>query len=303
MMFLLPLLAAVTTIELQSGAKLLGWTADGHHLVWTQTLTAYGDIADEMEEAKVEGTASLAVVHDIQRGDRTVFVLKQQGKTRTLLAGYRTVGSATAFEAWKKQHPITRTPGRRGKAGTANVGVKLDEGEAPTWKGEALRWTVESAATVTLSTTCGKHTNRERFEQEMGAMYLPAWTATPIWAPTGRHVVFLLEEAQARTMRGLDGGSVKLVLVACGPRVEVVAPAGLEASSGRLADAVEQAGYAVTSIGAAKQKRSATVIYAPAAHTGDAAKLAKAIPGGATVEKLTWKPKADIVIAVGESAK
>jgi hypothetical protein len=57
------------------------------------------------------------------------------------------------------------------------------------------------------------------------------------------------------------------------------------------------------SIGGPKAKRATTVIYADPAHTEVAAKLVPAIPGGATVDKLTWKPKADIVIAIGDSAK
>jgi hypothetical protein len=112
-----------------------------------------------------------------------------------------------------------------------------------------------------------------------------------------------LTEEGDKTMRGPDGGSRKFVIVPCGLRVSVVGPADASAIKDKVSDVLEKGGYNVSDIGPAKAKRAATVVYADAANTAEAEKLAKTIPGGATVDKLTWKPKADIVVAVGDSAK
>lgn len=305
MLPLLPLLSVATAIDLNSSAKLLGWTPDGHHLVWTETEVAHSSVEPDnpMEEPAVEGTLALAIVYDVRRGDRQVFVTKQTGKPQKLLAGHKGAGNAAAFAAWQKKHPLSKVAARRGKAGRADVAVKLEDGEPAAWHGDAISWSVSSGAKVTLRVTCGKYRNTAVIDQDMGAMYAPSWTARPLWAPTGRDVAFLLEEAVATTMRGPDGGRSQIVLVACGPRVEVVAPPTLAARTEPVAAAVEGAGFTVTSIGVAKAQRATTVIYAAPAFAAEAARLAKAIPGGATVDKLTWKPSADLVVALGASAK
>lgn len=143
----------------------------------------------------------------------------------------------------------------------------------------------------------------ETIEQEMAGMYEPSWTATPYWSPRGHHILVELAEAKVKTMRGPDGGRLQYIVLPCGVRVEVDAPAGLEAAAGPVADAVDKAGLAVVSIGTAKAHRTSTVIYADDAHAAVAATLATQIPGGATVDKLTWKPRADLVVAIGDSAK
>jgi hypothetical protein len=345
MLALLPLLAV---IDPGVGAKLLGWSSDGQYLAWTSSEVASSfpkhyfymkgddrvDVADpdklapadraklQEEEGGMMGESpttdeivDYAVVHDARSGADQTFVLTYKaaskvGKaTGTLKKKYAGLPDAAAFDAWKKQHPLAKTPGKKSAKGTAAVDVAFasTDGEAkpekPTWAKSSISWSVEASATVTLATACGKDRASEAIAQEIAAMYVPHWTATPIWDPSGHRVAFVLEEAVAKTMRGPDGGRLQYVIVPCGTRVDVVAPAGLEAATGPVADAVEKAGFTVVSIGTAKAARTQTVVYADAAHIDVAAKLAAALPGGATVDKLTWKPKADIVVAVGDSAK
>lgn len=317
-MFFLPLLAAITIIEPSVSAKLLGWSADGHFLVWTDsasetTTPEYkddGSMGDPDSMAPtLDESATFATVLDVRKNEKQFFLLKYTAhspkgkKAGTLKKKYSTAGDAAAFEAWKKKSPLALTADKKGKSGTANITVKLDEGSPAAWKGNSMGWSVENSAKVTLSTTCGKVTNSETIEQAMGAMYTPSWKATPHWDPSGRHVVFLMEEAVAKTMRGPDGGHRQYVIVPCGLRVSVVGPADAAAQKDKVAAALETAGYNISDIGPAKAKRPATVIYADGANTAEAEKLAKLVPGGATVDKLTWKPKADIVVAVGDSAK
>ncbi len=267
------------------------------------------------EQPVTDETISLAIVHDARSGTEQKFVLtykalSKQGKTKpTLKPKYAGAPDAIAFAAWKKLHPLARVAGRKHAKGMASVEVTLApaDGEPapdkPVWAHEAISWSVDASAQVRLATACGKDAASELVEQQMAGMYSPHWTATPFWDPSGHRVAFVLSEAVTKTMRGPDGGRLQYVIVPCGPRVDVVAPAGLDKAAAPVADAVEKAGFTVVSIGAAKAARTQTVVYADAAHTEIASKLAAAIPGGATVDKLTWKPKADIVVAVGDSAK
>lgn len=261
-------------------------------------------------EPQTDETMTLVTVHDVRRGSDAHFVLAykmltKEGHAATLEKKYAAAGDAKAFDAWKKAHPLTKASARKTRAGEAGVAVKMEnpEGDPPAWDKSSIGWIVTGTTTVTLSVTCGKDTAREVIQQEMAAMYEPDWTATPYWDPTGHRVLFLLQEAVAKTMRGPDGGHIQYVVVPCGPRVEVVASSGLDQAAVKVADAVEKAGFTAISIGPAQAARPATVIYADAAHTELATRLAAAIPGGATVDKLTWKPKADLVVAVGASAK
>jgi len=311
MLALLPLLTVASTIDPGAGAKLLGWTADGHALVWTSTVETALPPREDDESMNMEldpdERVSLAIVHDVRHGTDQVFVLAYKalgGKrtTGTLKKKYASAGTAAAFTRWKQAHPLTRTAGKNHAKGVANVTLQGTE-KAARWKGSSISWEVTDQVTVTTSTTCSGVTNKTSEESAMGGMYVPTWTATPIWDPTGHRVVFALDEAIAKTMRGPDGGRSQYIVMACGPRVEVVAPRGREAASDKVADALEKVGYTVVSIGPARARRPATIVYTDPSHAALAAKVAAAVPGGATVDKLTWKPQADIVIAVGDSAK
>lgn len=170
-------------------------------------------------------------------------------------------------------------------------------------KGALGQWSVEESVKATFTVSCNGVKVSESIPYEMAAMYIPTWSATAFWDPSGRRVLIALEEAQARTMRGPAGGGSDTRVIACGPRVEVLATKALEARRDPVADAIEKAGFAVTRLGNAEEARTATKIYAGKDHQAAAQKIAAAIPGGATVEPLTWKPKAEIVVALGDSAK
>ena len=262
-------------------------------------------------DPQIDETIKLAVVHDARTGVESRFILEykavsKEGKAKgELKKKYAGSADKKTFDDWKKAHSIVMTAGTKGATGTASVTVAIDGDDAdkPVTKKSSTSWTVSNAAKVTLATTCGKDKQSEVLEQTMDAMFAPSWTATPYWEPSGHRVLFVLQEAVTKTMRGPAGGDVQYVIVPCGPRVQVVATKDVEAATGKIVDAVEKAGPTVVEVGPAKQARAATVIYATDAYKAAAEKLAAAIPGGATVDKLTWKPKADIVVAVGASAK
>jgi hypothetical protein len=271
-------------------------------------------VKESEEDMQQDETVSLATVRDVRSGDEKRFLLSYkaltyEGTTKgALKQKYAGLPDAAAFEAWKKAHALVRSPARQGpRGGRAEVSVKVQDDQTaagtPKWKRNTISWSVDGPVKVTLAAARDKDRGQETIEQTMEAMYAPTWSGTPFWDPTGRRVLFLLEEEVTETMRGPAGGKVELYVVPCAPRVEVLAPAGLEGATGRVADAVEKAGFAVVATGAARQPRQATVVYAPEAHAESAARIAAAVPGGATVEKLTWRPKADVVVAIGDSAR
>jgi len=279
-------------------------------------LVAEEDDMDGQEDER----AWLATVTDVRTGEAQRYLLKYaalsfEGRTKgELKKKVAALPDGRAFEAWKKGRTFVKGPGRGGPHGCkADVAVAIehrsedgDDGDAqapPRWKRDRISWTVSYQAKVTLASVCGPDRSTEIVEQGMAAQYVPEWSATPYWDPTGRRVLFVFEEAVTNTMRGPDGGHLEYHVVTAGPRVELLAPDGLAAATGKVADAVEAAGFAVVATGTAKQERAATVVYADDAHAAIAAKIAAAIPGGATVDKLTWKPKADVVVAIGASAR
>jgi hypothetical protein len=354
---LLPLLAVATSIvpgAPQSDTRLLGWTGDGHALVWVTVETAAsmpkhyylpGPDDDQIpiddpkklsaahrarmkelavgmmgDEPQTDERARIAVVHDVRRGEERRYllsyeVLSDEGRAHPVLKKrYGGLPTTAAFEAWRRDAKVGKVAGRRGPRGAATIDVKYAvpdgvEPDAPgpevTWTGETLSWTVDMSfqTLATLKVTCGPDVDHREPEQPQGSMYTPAVTGTPYWDPTGHRVVFALEEAVAKTMRGPDGGRHAYELLACGPQLEVVAPPGQEAIGSKIADALEATGATVVSIGPAKGARPTSVVYADAAHAALAAKVAAAIPGGATVDKLTWKAAGGVVVAIGDSAK
>ncbi len=67
--------------------------------------------------------------------------------------------------------------------------------------------------------------------------------------------------------------------------------------------ALEKAGFAPTHQRAAQDARNRSVVYAAKGNEMDAARIAAALPGGATVEPLTWTAQFDVVVALGHSAQ
>jgi hypothetical protein len=71
----------------------------------------------------------------------------------------------------------------------------------------------------------------------------------------------------------------------------------------RVVKALTEAGFPPAKTGKAVKPRKASVVYTAKGAEAKAKAVAAAIPGGATVEPLTWKSDCDVVVAVGDSAK
>ena len=99
------------------------------------------------------------------------------------------------------------------------------------------------------------------------------------------------------------GHRVYFVGSAGGPRVHLLADKSMLAKAGpAVASAIEKAGFAPLYMGLSKKARDASVVYSAAGSEEAAARIAAAIPGGATVDKLSWETQADVVVAIGKTA-
>ncbi|HEY4222071.1 MAG TPA: hypothetical protein VGO62_12030 [Myxococcota bacterium] len=127
----------------------------------------------------------------------------------------------------------------------------------------------------------------------------------------------LVETLHASGISG-DGYSFRLVAVPKQNNVDIAAlkavtlPPGCAASIVGNAAVVDSVGVTVAfslsrgkdqaPIAAAKAERATSVVYASPACTAAAKDVAAHVPGGATVELLTWKASGGVVVALGASS-
>jgi len=126
--------------------------------------------------------------------------------------------------------------------------------------------------------------------------------ATPYWSPDGRYIAWLLRSS---TWEGMDGSVAMYVVIGSGggARAQVLAaPDVLKQAGATVTKAVEAAGLTVVLVGKAQKPREQSVVYAAKGFEAAAKRAAAAVPGGATVEPLTWKPGVELVVALGRSA-
>jgi hypothetical protein len=126
---------------------------------------------------------------------------------------------------------------------------------------------------------------------------------TPYWSPDGRRIAWLV-----------DNGSHPCGMASCtdisaiigstgGANVQILAENKILSKVARpAAAAVAKAGLTPAFVGKALKARDRSVVYFGDGFKEHADKIAAALPGGATVEKLSWKTPADLVVAVGSSA-
>ena len=282
-----------------------GFTADAAYVVYDSVQKS-----DQTEECKLDtvNTSDLLVL-ELKTGAVQRFHIGAAGCETTddedLQAAWLKVlgpGQASA-EKWLKAHPIvppvvgraadpkgpTLTLEQKGPpAGQWKDGKFMAHGKEapsngsiyPSWKKVPLTVTLETAGAKKLLAS------REWQYAEL--------VVTPFWARDGSAVVLVSHQSGPGNWEGDD--SLEALLPSA-PSIEVLVSKGLDPAS--LVAALRKAGFPVAHTGPAQSAREKTVVYAAKGAEAAAAKVAAAVPGGASVQPLTWPSPAEVVIAAG----
>jgi hypothetical protein len=125
---------------------------------------------------------------------------------------------------------------------------------------------------------------------------------SPFWLGADR-VLWFMHDKGANAIR--DPETCEVVVTGPGTTVEVLADEKLlkQETRAKVSAALGKANVALVRFGTAKKARDTSVIYAAKGSEAQAKSLAALVPGGATVDALTWKSDCDLVLALGSSAK
>ena len=293
--------------------KLRGWTADGFHFVYEDwiAIAPHPDAMQEVMDARV------ALVVDARTGVETRYaleVIRSEDEPPELKKALDAVNvQDKEFDAWQRANPTRCRFGRTSPDGAATAEVtstlKALKGK---WKGDAFVYGFEGedstavdfgSANLKLAVSRGGASWPSRtYSPRAGfAGQAPAGTVRACWSPTGKRVAWILHST-LKTMR--DAPFTTFVIgPAGGPRIELRAHKSvLDKLLAPVAAALEQAGFVPTASRQADEARPKSIVYTTAQAAEMAAKVALAVPGGATVEPITWKsPSADIIVAIGAS--
>lgn len=209
-----------------------------------------------------------------------------------------------AFAAWLKAHPLKpAVAGRASPDGKSTAEVEL-KGNKGAWKGAVFEYFgVDDPTEVATS-----HGGTALLVGVGGRRHLVAnaeWAGAkghvePSWSSDGSAVVFVVTNVASSAMAEPD-----IAIVAARPTalaIEVLTPKQLARGAGKVGDALEKAGFRVLSFGPAQDMRERSVLYVAKGFEEQAKAVAAAVPGGASIEPLSWKTNTDIVVAVGASA-
>ena len=162
------------------------------------------------------------------------------------------------------------------------------------WSADGTAWTRSGPKTNYTLTRGGKVVSQGTLP--VGGIFI-----APYWTPDSKRIV-LVVTTKPEMMR--DPGAAELVVLStAGPRLQLVAAKDLFTTTGpKVAAALDKAGFVPTSLGLAHDPHPTSTVYAAKGFEALAAKVAAAVPGGASVAPLNWKADADVLVAVGNSA-
>ncbi|MBX7097272.1 MAG: hypothetical protein K1X89_06155 [Myxococcaceae bacterium] len=309
-MFRWPLMLAL--LSLPAVADPQGFSSDGRYWVTTETLSGTLGQVDENTGAQ-EGpfwSASLAVVNDLLTGkaERYALSLKGDDKKATAKAQDAVKGlpDAAAYEGWKKEHPLTLHLSRTSPDGKRTAEISVKPSDEVSWKQGTFTFErmfsddgCRSLLTFSVVTD-GKAQPVQTWWGEGPSAGMLSGTVKPAWSPDGRRVAWVIH----RNMGMVRDTAMDLVKLSAtsGPRVEVLADKSIaEQAVPKVTEALGLKGTFVANVGPAKKARDASVVYAAKGFEAQAKELAALVPGGATVEPLTWKTESELVIAAGRS--
>ncbi|HEY3452798.1 MAG TPA: hypothetical protein VGK67_41020 [Myxococcales bacterium] len=265
----------------------LGWTDGGRLFSWKTETVPPSDEVGPSEPTRVDlETLDLRTSeHRIVASYEVVEEPDEEADAETKAAFQKQKQARAKADAWLAAHPATAAKSQRASPdGAAQLDAEVefvnaeDKGTwtAKNWKGQA------TLLTKLLVVRGGK---------KAVSLVAPEAAATGYWAPDGKRVVWDL------------GGEKFRVGPAGSPRIQVLAPAKRYADLVPPAlDALEAAGLPAVQTGPAKKPRPQSAVFFAKGFEQAAQAAAKATPGGATVEALSWQTDADLVVALGDSA-
>ncbi len=187
------------------------------------------------------------------------------------------------------------------------------QGATGAWKGNRFEFTAKSASKARPAKArayavlpSGQKALSASFE-----VSVPKGAIVAYWSPDGRYVAWGIEDAKKQLadmfVGATWGPSVELLLddALSQTRVSSKDEAGKPSTIAlrpKLERQLWAAGVNLVVSGRAQKARETTVIYAAKGFEDAARKLVGSVPGGATVEALTWASPCDVVVAVGSAA-
>lgn len=300
-MFLLCSLALAVEHRSASLGEVFGFTADGALAYGVDVHDLYEPAGEIMDASDYEpGTVHHVVV---LRGDAIAHDWVVGADLPNHVA--RPKDDAAAWATWRQANPLTApVKGASNAAGVRVdlVGVETGAG-GPPWQLHRGMDDDEQPVTVALS-------NAGKGRWVVGSV-VPAWpvwsssatsTVDAYWTAGGDRVAVVFVAPEQMTMRGPSFGRVEVHLRQATPLVSVLAPKALgEPTASKVAAAIADLGAIDT--GEAKAERDATVVFYAPGHEDAAKAIAAKVPGGATVEPITWDAHQHVVVAVGASAR
>jgi len=285
----------------QQAKEILGWTADGRYFAYE--LIRNIQEPDVMEDPV--GTAVLAAIVDTHTDTQEFYLLslEMEGPLNFEDEGaaeWRQLPDKEAFDAWRSKHPIKK-PEHQVECGDARLSLNEQDLEGYPGKRPPLsgvdRFLISGATNLQVGVeTQGKlwpHVELNRWVELQFA-----------WSPTCQFIAYLLGDYEPPGASvGILNPQNPVLVKPVGPGIHIMAHKSAEDTVEPVFQALESGGF-VPHVGpAAIKDRARTVVYSRTAAREAAKRVAALVPGGATVEVLTWQSPADIVVAIGTSAR
>lgn len=286
-----------------------GWTAEGELVyevqVWDHYAPAVVEDASDMEPGSVRHVR-------VQRGDQLVHDWVIGSELPKFVLEPAPPSAEAEWTAWRAAHPLkSGATSQTGPTG-ARWEMLVQEG------GDFLPATCKADSCVaygSMDSDAPEARAQVALTPGQGRWPLLTWTVASsmwtssldtqvhaTWSPDGHDLAVFREVETVMMMRGLVFGTLSVDVYDAWPLIGVLTPPKLgKVVSDKVVKAIEGAGAVQTA--EAKAERSTTIVYAKAGFEAEAAAIAAKVPGGATVEPMTWEGPQHLVVAVGASAK
>jgi hypothetical protein len=298
---------------------LIGWSADGRYLAFEYVGTiGYGHIGEG------EVTGEFIGVFDTLTERSTDYVLNVQVEAEPEdeadlqeLKRWRKLPTRVAFDHWRGAHPLTQTT-RVMTCGEAKLEVHLDDiagypdlRPAGSWNGSVFTYKADPVAALTIGVEKGGRFWRHAELFQRTAQWTGDYAIEVSWSPTCLHVAWVVSSKSidaAIASDGLDGGyfsdevNSSLLVKPAGPAVHVMGHKTATDAAAKVVEAFARAGVPAHRGATALKERDQSVVFAWKGVRDEAEEIAALVPGGASLQPLTWATDADIVVAAGASA-